>query len=239
MSLNPFSAVSDYSSMLNKIAFFTFAISLLLTLLVCGQSPIAEEALSFCPIQIPILGAKFALGLVLPALGIAIVARITKLHDRVSDLLGIRQAFDTEYILKGIVTKLGMNLTPEIDAAFKLSRDKIMADVFYRYASSGKDAAKIDSHYITLALDQWCWFWIVVEGVVVSIAASVVLLFLGQYLAASVLLFLSVGVGILLLACIWRACIRYADAELDQILSDQNRRDEIHARLHALQSSGA
>ena len=92
MSFNPFSSVGDYPGMLNKVATYTFFVALLLVWFVRSEIRDLDEPLSKLTLPIPIAsGLNIPLGTVLPAFVIAFLSRVLKLHDRISDVLRIRQ----------------------------------------------------------------------------------------------------------------------------------------------------
>jgi hypothetical protein len=86
------------------------------------------------------------------------------LHDRLSDLFGIRRRFDRNNILLPLVTMSGARLTPSQITSLVTHRTETMREVFYRYASSRQETPVVDKHDIERALDAWNWYWIFVEG---------------------------------------------------------------------------
>ena len=49
-----------------------------------------------------------------------------------------------------------------------------MHELFYAYASSSKDKAKIDESLIRQALDWWTWAWIALESASVLLTGSII-----------------------------------------------------------------
>src|SRR6266487_2912905 len=128
MSLNPFATVGDYPAMLNKIAWWTFFTSLLATLLVRWRLPVIDaalEAVSF-GVKVPVAGNMFSLGSLIPAFTMALVSRVSKLHDRLSDLLGIRKRFDRQEILLPMAAASGATLTPDQLQKIDAHRNNLM-----------------------------------------------------------------------------------------------------------------
>jgi hypothetical protein len=113
-----------------------------------------------------------------------------------------------------------------------------MYKVFYKYASSSPGKAVIERHYITLALDQWCWYWILLELSALVFLLSVVFLLTARYLLAS--LFLG-GVLLLIgaLQLVRNLCADYALQEVEQIAASDERRAAIAAEFHALQGGAS
>ena len=106
------------------------------------------------------------------ALLVALFTRAVKLHDLVSDVLGIRRRFDCNYILFPLAALVGENLSSRQKEAATAARSNLMRQVFYRYASSRADSPLVDKHEIEYALDQWSWFWVCVEAIVLCVLAS-------------------------------------------------------------------
>lgn len=163
--MNPFSQPKNYSEMLVKILWFTFFISFVFTAFVAYQWPALWKLLhpGWLTFKIGVLGlTNIPAAYAIVAGLVSLVARISKLHDRVSDLFGIRARFDLHEILTPLAGGAGLPVGLEQREKLARSRDKAMGDVFYRYASSTDPA--IDRHLIWTALDRWSWFWICIEG---------------------------------------------------------------------------
>jgi len=98
-----------------------------------------------------------------------------RLHDRISDLFGIRARFDRNYILLPLAILTGSQLS-----AFQLNRmganrDSLMRRVFYRYASTRAERPLVDRHDIEAAIEIWSWYWVLVEGTAVCCSAFCVI----------------------------------------------------------------
>jgi hypothetical protein len=99
MDFNLFTTSGDYPKMLNKIATSTFLGAILATWLLRYEIPRLDAALNPFSFSIPIAGVSIPFGTLLPALVVALLSRFFKLHDRISDILRIRQRFDVAEIL--------------------------------------------------------------------------------------------------------------------------------------------
>ena len=111
-----------------------------------------------------------------------------------------------------------------------------MDDVFYRYASGTPGKAVIDPHYIILALDQWCWYWIVLEATFVAFVLGVIFLCTKRFtLAAGLFLGVLVALGCLDLIQ-HHQCAAYAFREVEEILTDAQRKAAIVAVFRGLPS---
>jgi len=240
MPLGLLGTVSSYSQMLRKIAVFTFLIGAGLVAILRGKIPVIEQYLGrpCLNVSIPVLEFSIPLGTFLPALGIALLFRALKFHDRISDLLGIRSCFDVNHILLPLAKKVGMELRGTELEALSKQRRRLMSEVFYAFASSTPSDKGIDTHYVTMALDQWSWFWIVIEGIPLILASSVALFFGAGWTSGLVVLVICAALMLLLMP-IWQQCKRYAMDEVCQIVSDPDRKKRIVEAFSALQDQEA
>jgi hypothetical protein len=217
--------------MLTKIMEFTFVITLVLVAVVASNWPALWNWLHprWLTIRIQVLGIEnIPTAYAVAALLIALAALISKLHDKVSDLFGIRE-------LNEILIPLAGGTGIPVDLAkrerFIKSRDQIMGRVFYRYASSTKP--DIDAHLVWTALDKWSWFWISIEATTIGTIALAVLILLHAFTSAA-WVGAFVFLGTLSATQINRACASAAHHEVNEILSDGQRRSDIGAALGAI-----
>lgn len=232
--MTPFSQPKNYNEMLSKIMTFTFFVSLVMVAVVAHDLPTIWKFLhpSWLTFDIETLGLKnVPPAYLILAFLIALVARIGKLHDRVSDLFGIRERFDVYEILTPLAGGVGIPIDLTRREKFTERRRQIMGDVFYRYASSTKPA--IDQHLIWTALDKWSWFWICIEGTTITVIAFILLISTGAFRDASFLGALALA-GTLVATQINRACASTAHTEVREILNDSQRCNQIEATLRAL-----
>lgn len=234
MSFNPFGTVSNYSGMLNKVASATFFASAIALSIIMWQVPAARSGLlPSWTVKVPETDIKVPATIFLGAFAFAFIARIVKLHDRLSDLFGIRKRFDIDAILIPMACATGAAVSLDQQESLKKSRHKLMTDVFYRYASSGPGSAQIDQHTIQMALDQWSWHWVCVEAICVLFLASAVLTWYQRYGAALCLVFVNL-LMLWLLQAIREFCRRYARDEIRQILDDASRSTAVRKAFDAL-----
>jgi len=234
MSFNPFETVGDYPKMLIKIATSTFVAAILALALLRQQFAPVDKLLEPLSIPIPVAGGlDLPLGTVLPAFLLAGLSRIFKLHDRISDLFLIRQRFDVSEILFPLAIGSGASLNGDQIRAIRNGRESLMYKVFYKYASSTPGKAVIDSHYITMALDQWCWYWIVIEVTFLVFVLGATFLLTARYLLAATFFAGVLGaVGVLQL--IRNLCSDYALQEVEAILEKPQRKLEVGEVFRAL-----
>jgi len=151
-----------------------------------------------------------------------------------SDVFGIRQRFDLWCILIPICGELDRKITLDRLDTLRRKRHHWMDQLFYSYASSSPGKAKIDENSIRQALDWWTWAWICLEAALIFFAACVAAYWFASYQAATQMLALA-NLLVLGFALLVRfACTRSATAEVNAILADKTRRDEMRTKLDAL-----
>jgi len=217
----------DYSQLLKRVFVATFIVGLACTLALGYFSPPIQTLLfskstkiDFGPVDLPWLVT------VIPLL-LAIFSRVVKLHDRISDLLGIRRRFDVKHILTPLAEGAGVTITDDFKSRLYEDRRNLMGRVFYHYAPNVRDAA-INSQYVAAALDRWAWFWCCVEPTIIVLLGAVVAWILIEFQVA-VFFFIAALVLVVIAWIMWPACIHAAKRQVDDILSDQTRRDNINA----------
>ena len=233
MSLNPFASVSDYPGMLKKIAVCLFVASLVLTVLLRSKVTALDNALAPYTFLIPILGFNLPLGTVFPAFAVTLASHILQLHDHISNVLGIRHRFDILAILFPLAIGSGASLDSHAVPKIRANRKRLMNDTFYPYASSSPNEAVIGSHYITMALDQWCWYWIVLDVSFITIIAAGILFFAKSFAWSSILLLLVIS-SFALLQFVRKHCEKYAFQQVELILADPKRKSSIRETFDAL-----
>lgn len=233
MSLNPFATVGNYPAMLTKIATWTFFVSLGATAVLRLRLPAVEGALGFFSFAIPVAGIEFPVGTLVPAFAMALISRVAKLHDRLSDLTGIRRRFDRQEILLPLASASGAELTLDQLGRLDANRNNLMGQAFYRFVSSDSSKSKIDTHYVTMALDQWSWYWVVLEALFVVGVAGGVLYVFGDYRLGGLAAWIILG-GTALLQWIRSSCSEYAADEIREILKVDGARTAIRSAFGAL-----
>ena len=167
----PFDRPTNYNEMLNKIGAFTFLEALALTWYAAWASNTVASVLN--AYTVPILRysrSSFQFLYVATAAVIALVARIPKLHNKLSDLFGIRQTFDLYRILIPLAGAVGLPVNKVFSATLKVRRKEAMQRTFYRYASF--EEPKISKALVLSAIDTWTWYWILSELLVLLCFAA-------------------------------------------------------------------
>lgn len=234
MSLNPLAPVTDYSSMLYRIFICTTVAGIIATRLIRLHCKPVDDYLKYydIPVDLGIIKDFKALGFLLPAVLIALFARVIKLHNRVSDLLGIRTRFDVDEILRPLAEGSGFAVGSLNLDSLRKNRQNLMERAFYRYASYSD--AKINKHLIQQAYDWWSWYWVILESAVIFIPVGIALLVLRSYSLGFMFLAICLIVVPVVLIYFRTFCVGYAHREVDAILDDATRKAEVRAVFDAL-----
>jgi hypothetical protein len=231
MSWNPLAEITDYRTMLNRICWFTAASACVGTWLLRFHFPAVETTLAPLDIKIELWGVKDVklLGYILPGLAVALVARVIRLHDRISDIFGIRKRFDAKHILVPLASGAGIRQKDTTLGIMKAVRDDLMGPVFYKYASSTNP--QIDKHLICEALDWWSWYWVIVESATIFVIVAIVLLFARAWETVGLIMIICIVAFLVVLPFLKHHCARYAKREVDEILMDSTRKKEVRKQV--------
>ncbi|MEY9420544.1 SAM-dependent methyltransferase [Bradyrhizobium japonicum] len=89
------------------------------------------------------------------ALLVLIFSRVTRFHDRISDIFKIRARFDRANILLPLAVMSGAQMSARQVANLKRERHPLVRATFYKYASSRSEHPLVDKHDIESALEAW------------------------------------------------------------------------------------
>lgn len=224
-----FESIDNYSKMIEKISKTVFMFSLLLLYCIsCVNNEFKDfmETISFGATY-EVFGVELNLALFYLPIIMGLLEHVFKIHDKVSDLFKIRKTYDKYVIINGLIKKTSANASVKKCKGKLIS--KLMSKTFYQFASSTDP--KIDSHYVTMALNEWCWFWIMLDTGLLLLALGVIFLVLNWSWAH----FWSVILGFLffgfLLFLIMLQTINYTNNEISEILSDEDRREIIKKEI--------
>jgi len=214
----------NYSNILERIFFSSFIVGLSCSIILGIMSPTIQDFFNNFSFTL-----KWKIGEnVLPILLflipfiVALFSRIIKLHNIISNIFKIRENFDVKHILLPLVRGLNIKISSNVLLKVKENRYTLMRDVFYKYAPD-VDKAVINSQFVASALDQWAWFWSFVEPAAILLIAASIAYFTISW--QSSLFFLGVMLLFIFIALlIYPSCIRTAQIEVDDILSDSGRK---------------
>lgn len=225
-----FKTMTKYDDMLNKIGTSTFFVLIINWCLIIKNFPQINEKINevSSKINFPINWSTKIGGIEIEAIMLivplifAILFRIFRLHNVISDILKIRLHYDIKYILTPMLNST--RITGIANNTLKIKRDKLMRQVFYKYVSV--DDPKIDRHLITSALDRLVWYWIFVEGIFIITINMCICICFGKIDLVFCLLIWDV-VSIVVCYRIKKRCVQATQKEVDEILEDISRKQEI------------
>jgi hypothetical protein len=218
--------------MLNKIGAFTFLEALVLSWYAARASNSIASVLDAYKLSVKVFSIEFPFLYVLAAGAIALAARIPKLHNKISDLLGIRQTFDVYRILIPLAGAVGIPVDKSFRDTLKDKRKHAMQRTFYRYASF--EEPKISKALVLSAIDTWTWYWILNELLCLLCIAAGILLVFRAFDAASLLLAL-LFILTLLFSTVYRVCGKSADHQIEELISDPERVRELQEEFGRLE----
>jgi hypothetical protein len=239
--LLPFlSTTKNYDEILKKLASFAFYETYIITFLLRANPRVDgffKTIESWGPIgkalaTIPHFEVLNLSGIVI-AFAVAVLTHTFQLHDRISDVFGIRRRFDRKIILIPLFRRIGCVVSKGREAKIAQQRDELMHAVFYKYASSAATQPLVDRHDIEQALNAWSWFWVFVEGVFYFGVGAIIAWWLDSGNLAAI--FSIVSISLLVLALLQRLRLaRYARPQLDTIAADPTASYDIKAKFDAL-----
>jgi TIR domain len=217
----------NYSEILERVFASTLACGFIYTALLAQASPAFRNFLDSMSATAdfgPLKGIK-ALYVIIP-LAIAVGSRAIRLHDRISDVLGLRQTFDTLHILFPLAEGAGSTLSETCRARLTAERQAAMYATFYPFAGFANPV--IDRQLVRTAADNWSWFWAAVESIFLGLITLSILIFLTQWAhVAGLSVWLVVLLGFVLSQ--WSVCRRSASYEVQAILDDPARKQTVRA----------
>lgn len=215
----------NYMEMVEKISKCVYTTSLFLLFMLSYINKEFGEFLNKISFgaEINLGGVSFCMALFYLPLLIGISEHIFQVHDKISNVLGIRKAYDKNVIAYNIIERLGLK-KPSYDFDSK-KVDKILTVAFYKYASSTRP--EIDSHLILLTLNGWCWFWVILDLAALLFAVGSIFLCLQWSIVNLISLELAIVSLILMLCLILKQIIPLTKQELSEIFSDIKRIETI------------
>lgn len=235
-----FLSPKDYSEMLKKLASFLFYDVWIVTFLLRGIPAIdaafnsvenfgaVGQAISLIPGH-----EKLNISGLVIALIVAGVSYAIQLHDRISDLFGIRSRFDRNYILLPLAVLVGVELSPAQLNAMIANRDPLLRVVFYPYVSSRAEHPLVDRHDIERALDAWSWYWLLIEPLPIVLIALLVAAFFKAY--GLLVGFCAAFISLWLLAWLFSLRLeRFTRPEIETIAADPTARLAVREAFNAL-----
>ncbi|RKY06711.1 MAG: hypothetical protein DRP66_08255 [Planctomycetota bacterium] len=223
---------ADYSEILQRIFWFSIATGLFSTVMLAKASPAVQEFIDSITTKAdlgPIKSIK-VLYVLIPG-AIAVVSRMIKLHDRISDLFRIRFCFDTRFFLFPLCQGSGVPLTAARKAMIRQTRNDSMYQTVYGYA--GFKNPDIDDQLVRTSADNWGWFWVLVESSFLLLITVIIFACMQKWnYVTGFLCVILAEVALMLIQAL--ACIRSAKPQVNAILSDPERKNTIRKYFNSL-----
>ena len=169
-----FETPKTYSEMCTKISKSVFFISLIELFILAQISPVFSgfmKVISFNT-ETEVIGIKLYVAYIYVPIILSVLENIFKLHDKMGRIIKLRKIFDGKVIFSAYIKELGITLPKSSVKPYKIYaeseelRSKISSH-FYYYVSS--TTPRIDEHYVHMALDSWCWVWILLDNIAISL----------------------------------------------------------------------
>lgn len=237
MSFFPILTVNNYKEMLSKLGWYTCGVALLCIFVLRQFVPPVAQLSAYIDSVFPkevadVLPFPISLvGVFILAIATALVAHAIKLHDRLSDLLRIRDEFDVNYVLYPLAIASGASMSVAQFNKVRQLRKSLMGSSFYAYASSTSPV--IDNHTIVQALTNWSWFWVCLEAIALLTVTAIILAIYGAWLPSAWLLIACTAL-LLLMRFFRLQSAKYAESQVEQVLRDGTRRAAVAAAFNAL-----
>lgn len=219
-----FEAPKTYTEMCKKIAQAVFYMTLI-ELFVLSQisSDFADfmKMISFNT-ETEVIDIKLYIAYIYVPLAVSVIENIFKLHDRIQKIFDLRTIFEGCILFKAYIHALELKNPHDKNMCNVYRNNKKIREVclnhFYCYVSD--ENPKIDAHDVHMALDAWCWVWILLDCIVVSMILCVATFGLkllvwniNKWLVIGLVIYSMVLAGIMFLQLI-TSCKKYTTKEV-------------------------
>jgi len=225
--------VKNYAEMLTNIMYGSFLYNIAI-IYVYGDALIKSSSIvlpavmlghiDLGPLKIPVPIYVFVF-----AGAVAVFARLIKLHDIISHGFKIRFNFDMFKIIFPMMHMVGRQ--PRYIGDYFEHRNRIMQNIFYKYASSAKSSTLVDRHDIERALTRWSYFWILIEVMFFTIFYGFIFLLFD---IDTNIMFLILSISLILCIFIYNGCESNVRKQYEQICEDMPTVKEIKEFIDAL-----
>ena len=220
--------------MRNKISTSVFWITLIETFILTQASSGFSDLMTLLSFgkNIKIDNVELNIALLYLPIIISIIENIFKMHDVIGKRVNLRNRYDGLIIFYQYLTEFGIQKTRN-DCKKIYINDKELRDTigkhFYSYTSSTKPI--IDKHDIIMALDAWCWVWILIDNIVISLLFLIgsllyTIIFHGSYWLVLGLLIFIILLIILTFFTLKFECAKYSTREVKNIIIYDNEQNE-------------
>ena len=226
-----FLSVKNFQEMLIKLTFWHFIAALFCFYLLNKEVQFFTDV--FDGLIITLWKIKFPVLLVIFAIVWAgFFSHVLKLHDRISDVFGIRSRYDQKYILLPLANGILDRPSKELKLKIKSQRHNAMSNMFYKFASSTDTEPLVGKHNIHQALTTFSWYWLLLEITFTSFVTGItILIFNCQF---SFLAFGLSGFCLLLSFLIIPELHKYTNSQIQRIIENNEASKSVRDYLNAL-----
>jgi hypothetical protein len=224
-----FYSPKNYSEMVEKISKSIFIITAtLIYLLSCFNNDFSNLLKEMSPTaEYDLSGLKLNAAIFYLPLLFGILEHMFKIHDLLSSLFRIRYRYDRNVIVARIMKNVGQDVN--VKQLSKKTISEIMSKCFYKYTSSTNPV--IDQHHIVLVLNEWCWFWILLDTLVSIFLIGLYFLIYKLSYQNIFTLVICLGSIMALMRFVWVFLKKYTTKEIEAIFSDPERIEEIKKNI--------
>lgn len=225
-----FGTADQYTKALNIIGAASFVVCCSSSYILLQLEPTIASGpkieLPFAKVYLPVawLGGAFI---------VSIVFRIIKLHDCISDLLGIREVYDIQNILIPAYRRVLPDRSPPGETVFAEKRRDLMKRVFYYYAPGPPGRNVISDHLVAMAWESLCWLWLITEAIVIAFIFGLVAIYFHSF-GGICFFFGAMGLLVILYFVAKQQCRKQTKAEVEAILETESRRSEIRTAFNEI-----
>lgn len=229
-----FKAPTNYSEMRNKISTSVFWITLIETFILTQASSGFSDLMTLLSFgknfKIDNIELNIAL-LYLPII-ISIIENIFKIHDLLGKIIKLRDRYSGLVIFHQYLNEFGINKSRKECMKLYLNckyLQKIIGKHFYYHTSSVEP--KIDSHNIVMALDSWCWVWIIIDSMAISILFLIGSIIYSLFSSVSCFLFLGLiiylmALFVIVVIILTKECAKYSIREVQDSIKFDNKNNK-------------
>jgi hypothetical protein len=227
-----FGLPKDYDEILQRIFYTSFATGFACTIVLVKASPALQKFIDSIntSADIGFIRNIPVLYVLIPLL-IGVFSRLLILHDMISDVFRIRYLFDTRCLLFPLAKGVGLTVTKDLQKKISSNRVNSMKAVFYKFAEFENPV--IDKHLVRTAVDNWGWFWVLVESSFLITVTAFIFGYMQKwnYVFGCLIALL---VELIFILIYWLRCQKGGARQVSAIILDKSRKKSIAKYFRSL-----
>lgn len=176
-----FEAPKNYGEMCKKISqavFYVTFVQIFILSQVSEDFASVMKTISFNT-ETEVIGIKLYVAYIYIPIIVSVLENIFRLHDKIGKLFNLRNRYSGRYMLRAYIDELQITIPESFDDVYNEYQinehmRKKLGNHFYYYVSDTN--IKIDKHSVYMALDSWCWVWILIDTAAVTFAFLVIII---------------------------------------------------------------